>query len=286
MKAKLTSFLILTCFYSVLLAQVESYQSEKLEKIWEVTGLSVPESVLPIPEEGILYVSNIGMNNPTEKEGKGFISILTLNGEIKNLKWSVGLNSPKGMAIYGGNLYVSEVDRIAEIDLKTGKKTNQYPVEGALFLNDIASAQDGSLYISDSRTGTIFKLKDGIVSVLIQSDDFPGPNGVVFKNEKLLLGTGEKIVKIDPATKEVKDYMINTGGVDGLAVVDQSTVIFSDWPGKVYIMKKGEEKELLLDTSSSETAKTADFGYIADKKLVYIPTFFANSVVCYKLILD
>jgi sugar lactone lactonase YvrE len=267
----------------MMFAQNAPYQSEKLEKKWEVTGLNVPESVLPVPEKGILYVSNIGINNPTEKEGKGFISILSMDGKIKTLKWCDNLNSPKGMAISGDKLYVSEVDRIAEIDLKTGKKLNDFPVDGAVFLNDIAAGPDGSLYISDSRTGTIHKLKDGKVKVFIKSDDFPNPNGVVFKKEKLLLGTGKKIVKIDPATKEVKDYMLNTGGVDGLAVVDQGIVIFSDWPGTVHIMKKGEEKELLLDTSMLENAKTADFGYIAEKKLVYIPTFFTNSVVCYKL---
>lgn len=283
MKAKLVSIVPLFCVYLTLHAQSDMYKSEKLEKIWEVSGLSVPESVLPVPDKGIMYVSNIGVNTPTEKEGKGFISILSMDGKIKNLKWCGNLNSPKGMAIYDGKLYVSEVDRIAEIDLKSGKKLNESPVEGAMFLNDIAAAPNGTLFISDSRTGTIHKMADGVVSTFIQSDNFPNPNGVVFYNEKLLLGTGEKIVKIDPTTKEVKDYMKNTGGVDGLAVVESGVLIFSDWPGKVYIMKKNEEKQLLLDTSSSETSKTADFGFIAEKKLIYIPTFFANTVVCYKL---
>lgn len=286
MKTKLKSILLLVCFHSILFAQNHPYQSEKLEKVWEVIGLNVPESVLPVPEEGILYVSNIGINNPNEKEGKGYISILSIDGKIKTQKWCENLNSPKGMAISGEKLYVTEVDRIAEIDLKTGKKLSEYPVKSAIFLNDIAAAPDGSLYISDSRTGTVHKLKDGKVSVFFQSDDFPNPNGVIISKGKLLLGTGDKIVKIDLNTKEIEDYMMNTGGVDGLAVVDQGTMIFSDWPGKVYIMKKGEEKELLLDTSMMENAKTADFGYIADKKLVYMPTFFKNSVICYKLKLE
>lgn len=286
MKTKLKSILLLVCFHTILFAQNQPYQSEKLEKVWEVTGLNVPESVLPVPEEGILYVSNIGINNPNEKEGKGYISIVSMDGKIKTQKWCENLNSPKGMAISGNKLYVSEVDRIAEIDLKTGKKLSEYPVESAVFLNDIAAAADGSLYISDSRTGTVYQLKDGKVSVFIQSDDFPNPNGVIMHKGKLLLGTGNKIVKINLDTKEIEDYMMNTGGVDGLAMVDQGIVIFSDWPGKVHIMKKGEEKELLLDTSMMENAKTADFGYIADKKLIYIPTFFENSVVCYKLKLE
>jgi sugar lactone lactonase YvrE len=280
-------FILVTVFYTItLFAQNKPFQSDKLEKIWEVSDLSVPESVLPVPEEGILYVSNIGTNNPIEKDAKGFISILTTDGKIKILKWSADLNSPKGMAISNGKLYVTEVDRIAEIDLKTGKKLKDYPVNGAKFLNDIAVDKTGVLYISDSQTGTVHKLENGIVSILVQSDSFPSPNGLFFRKDILLLGTGDKIVTIDPATKEVSDCMINTGAVDGLAVVGPGMLIFSDWPGTIHIMKKDEEKELLLDTTSSETAKTADFGYIADKKLIFIPTFFDNSVVCYKLKID
>lgn len=264
-------------------ATAQTFQSEKLEKKWETTGLSVPESVLPVPKEGILYVSNIGTSKSSSKEGLGFISILDLDGKVKNLHWSTGLNSPKGMAIYNDKLYVTEVDHITEIDLATGKKVNSYPVEGAVFLNDVAVNSSGVIYFTDSRTGSVHKLDSGKVSLAIKSEFFPGINGIVALDNKLLIGTGEKVVKYYFETGEVKDYMLNTGGVDGLAKIDKGLILFSDWPGTVYIMKKNEEKELLLDTSSTETSKTADFGYIANKKLVFIPTFFANSVVCYKL---
>ena len=70
-------------------AQDSIFISEKLQLKWEVTGLNVPESVLPVAEKGILYVSNIGTDNPSEKEGKGFIAIVTMDGKIKNLKWFV-----------------------------------------------------------------------------------------------------------------------------------------------------------------------------------------------------
>ncbi len=261
----------------------QTFQSEKLEKKWETTGLNVPESVLPVPEEGILYVSNIGTDKSSAKTGLGFISILNMNGEIKNLKWATGLNSPKGMAIYKDKLYVTEVDHLTEIELSTGKKINSWPVEGAVFLNDVAAHQSGVIYFTDSRTGSIHKLENGKVSLVIQSKDFPGVNGIVASDKKLLIGTGDKVVKYYLESGEVKDYMLNTGGVDGLAIIGEGVILFSDWPGTVYIMKKDEAKELLLDTSSTEKSKTADFGYIADKKLVIIPTFFANSVVCYKL---
>ena len=290
MKTKFISTLILVCICSLIYGQTEETPGEvtarkavSLKKMWETNGLSVPEAVLPLAEKGILYVSNVGAATPLEKEGKGFISILGMDGKIRNLKWYDGLNSPKGLAIVGNKLYVSEVDRVGEIDLNSGKKIQDFPIEGAIFLNDIVADKNGSVYITDSKTGTVHLLKEGKVSMFVQSDDFPFPNGLAMDNEKLLLGTGDKIVKIDLDTREVENYMLNTGGVDGLAVFDEDILIFSDWPGTVHVMEKGKEKHLILDTRSSETSKTADFGYVATKKLLYIPTFFDNSVVCYKI---
>lgn len=273
-------------FLLIHLSQAQNFQSEKLIKVWEVKGLSVPESVLPVPEQGILYVSNIGIQDQGDQVPNGFISVLDTNGNIINLKWAEGLKAPKGMAIVGDRLFVTETDRIGEIELASGKKLNEYPVAGAVFLNDMAADNEGRLYISDSRTGTLHILAGGEVNVFLKSADFPNPNGVIIDREFLVLGTGEKIVRIDLSTKEISDFMNNTGGVDGLALTGEGRVIFSDWPGKVHLMKQGEEKELILDTTSSKTSKTADFGYDPEKQMIYIPTFFDNSVTCFRLKLE
>lgn len=281
-----TSVLVLSFslgFISLLFGQGDIFLSDKLEKQWETNGLEVPESVLPVPEKGILYVSNIAAKNSSTKEGAGFISILSTNGEIIDLAWASGLNSPKGMALINEKLFVTEVDRIAEIDIRSGEKIKDYPVEGAVFLNDIAADESGNLYISDSRTGTIYKMSDGKVTVFVKEEAFVNPNGVLIYDGKLVLGTGKNVVKINLKTKEINEFMASTGGVDGLAVLAPDLILFSDWPGKIHLMKKGEDKELILDTKNSETFKTADFGYIASEKLVFIPTFFRNSIICYKL---
>jgi outer membrane protein assembly factor BamB len=180
-------------------------------------------------------------------------------------------------------LYVTEVDKLTAIDLATGKKVKSWPVEGAGFLNDVAAHASGAIFFTDSKTGKVHKLEDDKVTTAIGDKGFPNVNGIVALDKKLLIGTGDKIVKYYVGTGEVEDYMLNTGGVDGLAAIGKGVVLFSDWPGKVHLMKKGEEKELLLDTSSTEKSKTADFGYIAGEHLVIIPTFFANKLVCYKL---
>ena len=187
------------------------------------------------------------------------------------------------MAIFGEDLYVTEVDQITKISLKTGEKVKSYPVEGAKFLNDIAVNENGVLFITDSQTGAVLKLENDTVSVLLLPGTFPSPNGIIWAKDKIIVGTGDKVVSVNPSTLEIEDCLLNTGGVDGLVMLEPGIFVFSNWPGTIYIMKKGEEKELLLDTSSSETSKTADFGYISDTKRLYVPTFFNSSIVCYEL---
>jgi hypothetical protein len=283
MKTKLCLFLLLAVSTGPMIAQSKVFQSEKLQKVWEVKGLNVPESVMPVPGKNILYVSNIGSRNASDKGKMGFISILNADGTIKNLHWVTGLNSPKGMAIVGGNLYVTEVDKVTEINMKTGKVIKSIPIDSAEFLNDITADKDGNLYISDSNTGTVFKLSGNKATILAKSKDYKYPNGLTTVGNTILLGTGDRVVNIDLQSGVTKDFMLNTGAVDGIALIAPDVMLFSNWPGTVYLMKSGTDKELLLDTSSTESTKSADFGYDAAKNLIYIPTFFGNSVVCYKL---
>ncbi|MBN1597192.1 MAG: hypothetical protein JW894_02770 [Bacteroidales bacterium] len=262
-------------------SQSEVFQSDKLEKIWEAKGLLVPESVLPVPEKGIMYVSNIGDHESKEKTG--FISILDFDGKIKTLEWSEKLKAPKGMAINEGKLYVTEVDHITEIELSNGKVLNSYPVEGAVFLNDVAVGKNGVIYFTDSKTGTIYSLSEGKINVLVKDENYKFLNGIITVGNKVIFGTDGNVLKIDTETKEITECLANTGGVDGLSMIDKGYFIFSDWAGKVHIMTEGEEKELLLDTSETEKTKSADFGFVPEQDLILIPTFFDNSVVCYKL---
>lgn len=283
MKSKYIIILLLLVANLSLTGQNNIFQSDKLKKIWELSDLDVPECVLPVPEKEILYVSNIGSMSSDKKENNGFISLLGIDGSIIDLKWITGLNSPKGMALYGNYLFVTEVDRVSKIDIQSGEKVKSYPVAGAVFLNDIAVDRSGILYITDSRTGTIHRLHNDTITVLLKSDAFPSPNGIITVEERILVGTGKKVISIDSKTLEVRDCLLNTGSVDGLAMIEPDVFLFSDWPGRIHIMRKEGEKELLLDTTGSQTLKTADFGYNPNVDRLYVPTFFGNSVVCYEL---
>ena len=156
----------------------------KVDKQWQTKkDLRVPESILYDESRNILYVSNIN-GKSAEKNGKGFISKVSLDGRIEVLKWATGLNAPKGSAIYKENLYVSDIDHLIQIDLKTGKIIAKYPATGAKFLNDVATDSMGNVYVTDmsSENSVIYMLRHGTMTVWMKGDEISRP-----KDEKILL---------------------------------------------------------------------------------------------------
>jgi hypothetical protein len=278
----------LICVYllsivSILSGQTIDGKSEKLQKLWETTGFDVPESVYLDSDSKIIYVSNIGGTDPELKDNNGFISKLKTDGKIDELKWVKGLDAPKGMTMVSGILYVTDIDKVVAIDVKTGQIVNSIPVPGSKFLNDITSTKVGDLIISDSKANSYFKISNGIANLLVENEKFAFPNGILFENGNILSGVGDRIIKINPVTGKWEDFIMETGSVDGLQKVSENAFLISDWSGRLFIVSPGKEKENILDTTPIQGMNAADLCYDPNTNLVYIPTFQANSVCCYKL---
>src|SRR5690606_1876201 len=78
--------------------QEQQEQSLQLTELWETKNLPTPESVLYHEVNNVLYVSLID-GDGAEKDGKGGVAILNLDGSVKDQNWVTGMNAPKGMAI-------------------------------------------------------------------------------------------------------------------------------------------------------------------------------------------
>jgi len=250
-----------------------------LRKVWETdTVLTTVESTLYDQASGVIYASNIEGHH-SKKDKKGSISKLKPDGAITQLKWVTGLNAPKGMALLGGKLYVTDIDELVEINVSGGKIAKRYPVAGAKFLND-ADTDGVHIYFSDSETGKVHRLMEGKVSTY--AEGFAGINGLRFndKNELFVLD-GKGLRKYNPADKSSQSVNEVVTGGDGLVIIDDSTYIASRWQGEIYLIKNGKE-HLLLDTKA-DSSNTADIDYIPAEKLVLVPTFLKNRVVAYKL---
>jgi DNA-binding beta-propeller fold protein YncE len=250
-------------------------------KKWETgPGLKIPESVMYDATTGVIYVSNID-GNPGEKDGKGSIGTIAPDGKILNPEWVKGIDAPKGMGILNKHLFVTNIDELVEIDIATATIVNRYKAEGSQFLNDIAAdPNSGRIFITDSGTGQVYILLNGKISLWLKGPTYKGANGLFLKDNILYIGAGNSILQTDLKNDKVTVSVPNTGGVDGLFVTSDGKFIFSDWAGSLFMAELNKKPELLLNTSDQKV-NAADFGIIAEKHLILIPTFFDNRVMCY-----
>src|SRR5690606_37193686 len=160
-----------------------------LTQKWETdTVLTTCESVLYDAERNVLYVSNIN-GTPDEKDGNGSIARVSLDGTVTDAAWVTGLDAPKGMGIRGNRLFVTDIDRIVEIDVDAGKIVKTYPIQGASFLNDVTVAANGDVYVSDSNAGFIVRISGEEATVWM--DSVNGPNGLLADGGTLLMASWE-----------------------------------------------------------------------------------------------
>jgi hypothetical protein len=71
-----------------------------------------------------------------QKDDKGSIGKIGLDGKIINIEWVRGLNAPKGMGIFKNNLYVADITDVVVIDIDKGEIKKRIPVPNAEGLND------------------------------------------------------------------------------------------------------------------------------------------------------
>jgi hypothetical protein len=255
-------------------------QKATVQRLWATdTILKVPESVLVDDKENCLWVSNIdGASNG--KDGKGSISKLSKTGAPINLDWVTGLNAPKGLGKYKQELYVADLTELVVIDIKKGIIKNKIKVEGSVFLNDVTVNKNGAVFVSDSRTGKVHRIENGIVS--IEVENLQGPNGLLSIEDQLLILDGGSLLSVTPggAISKIMDGM--DPSTDGIERVAPNQYIISCWNGIVYFVAAGAQKITLFDTRS-EKINSADIGYDAKNKIIYVPTFMKNSVVAYQL---
>ncbi len=271
MKASQIIFILLATFsLSTLRAQV-------FEKVWETDSvLRIPESVYYDQARDQIYVSNIN-GKPLDKNGNGFISLVGPDGKIIKLQWVTGLDAPKGMAVSDSLLYVTDIDRIRVINITQARIIKTIPVDSAEFLNDLTKDDHGNLYISDTKTNKILKMSNDSVKVWMTDEKIISPNGLAFNKNKLLVGTKDDVLVIDPESKSVRVKFEGVGPVDGLVPVGGQKFVISDWSGRVMLVSPSEK--VVLGNTTEQKIQAADLGFIPDEKLILIPTFFDNRVV-------
>jgi len=262
-------------------------------------GLATPESIQHEPQSDTYLVSNIN-GDPLAKDDNGFISKLSPDGTVIALKWidgaspDVELNAPKGIGFSAGKLFVADIDVIRTFDLATGKPLAQIKVPGSTFLNDVAVAPDGTVYVSDTglkagkaglepnKKDAIYKVSaDGKLSTLIKGEQLGLPNGLFADATGLSVATWQG--KLYRVSFDGKQEAINTAPgaqLDGLLHTADGQVLLSSWEkSMVYLgTADGQFSPLLADLKSP-----ADLGYDTVRGQVLVPLFMDNAIEIQKL---
>jgi hypothetical protein len=255
--------------------------AQSVEKIWE-TGkvFDIPESVLF--DDSICYISCVA-GYPTTKNDSGYIAKISSNGDIIDKYWIENLNAPKGMGVFDELLYVTDIDQLVIINRFSGELLEKIDVPGAKFLNDIDISPNGVVAFSDMMDKAVYLYKNNSVELLIKNEELNYVNGINWNVNGLFAGMNGAVIKIDTTAKTYKKFIVVKGGIDGLEQIDETTMLISDWAGKVQVVSTNADAVELLNFTD-EKYNAADIDFCPKQSVIYIPTFFGNTVAAYQLI--
>ncbi|MEO0559301.1 MAG: ATP-binding protein [Bacteroidota bacterium] len=259
-----------------------SQASLTLTPLWETdTLLTTIESAIYDPETNVIYTANID-GHFMEKDGQGSIGKVTLDGRIVDAKWVSGLHAPTGTGIHNGHLFVTDIDAIVEINLATAEVVRRVPIDGAVALNDLAIAPDGTVYVSDTGGNTVYALREGVIEPVAESLDTP--NGLLVEGGRLLITrwTPRTVDWLDLGTQALTPMAQDIAGPDGLEAVGDGSYLASGFDGRIYHVHADGRKTLLLDTSG-DGIRAADIDYIPETRLLLVPTMQSNRLMAYRL---
>ncbi|HEX6111208.1 MAG TPA: hypothetical protein VFZ10_02800 [Geminicoccaceae bacterium] len=275
-----------------LLAGAGAFAAEP-EQAWQATGLDGPESAVLDPDQGVLYVSNVN-GEPAAADGNGYISKLSLQGEIQEKEWVSGLNAPKGLALHEGNLYVSDIDELVVIDTASGEITGRHPAQGATFLNDVTAHEDGRVFVSDMMQNQIWKLEGDQFEMWLQDEALENPNGLLAEPDRLVVGAWGKpnedfstdvpghLKAVDYQSKEITSIGPGDpiGNLDGVEPNGQGGYLVTDWfSGGLYNISEDGKADMVMDLNQG----SADHEFVEGENLAVIPMMMDGTVNAYKM---
>jgi sugar lactone lactonase YvrE len=259
-------------------------------------GFRTPESVLHDETADVYLVSNIN-GSPTAADDNGFITRLTPDGGVLAVKWidgtspEVTLHAPKGMALRGDTLFVTDITAVRLFHRETGAPQGAWEVPGATFLNDVAVDSAGAVYATDSGlrsgpggvepsgTDALYRFRpDGTPQRLTAGETLSRPNGIAAARGRILLASfgANALFSIDLETGQTSGLPAPPSGqLDGLIALEDGTILVSSWEGRaVYRMGPGGQYAAAVE----QVEAPADIGYEHARGRVLIPLFTSDRV--------
>ena len=268
-------------------------------------GMARPESARWDPDQQVWFISNI--NGRQEKDDNGYISRVAKDRRVENLKFIAGgsrgatLHAPKGMAIAGDTLWVTDLDAVRGFHRRTGAPIASVDLAplGALFLNDITVGPEGALYITDTgvrfdsagtrqHTGPdrVFRIEGGKPSVVLEGDFLDQPNGITYDRDRrrfLLAPVGASKLVFEwsgPGSgSDPKPIAVGAGRYDGIEVLPGGRILVSAWNDSTLSAIDGDRVQPVVRGVPS----AADIGVDPKEGIVALPLIADDRVEFWRL---
>jgi DNA-binding beta-propeller fold protein YncE len=253
-------------------------QSDSTRLIASPGGFIQPEAVRYDPDQDVYFVNSWGNGDPGGTDNNGFISRMTPDGTVALLRFIAGgaggatLHAPRGMTIVGDTLWVVDADAVRAFNRRTGAPlaTVDFSAFKLGFLNDIAAGPD-ALYLTDTGTNRIYRIKGGKASLALEDSALGGPNGISWdaNNRRFIVVPygGGSVIKAWTAGSKTLTEIGRSGGsmFDGVEVLpgdrvlvasqkDSSLHLFTGGTGRAIIRTGGAPADIAVDTKRNRAA--------------------------------
>ena len=264
-----------------------------------VEGFKTPESVRYDSAGDVFYVSNIN-GSPVAKDNNGFISRMKPDGTIDSLQLIAGgrdgvtLNAPKGLALIGDTLWVTDIDAVRAFNVKTGAVVATVDLISfkAIFLNDICVGGDGALYVTDSglqpRGASMVHVPGGDkifridathhATIALASDSLHWPNGIAWdaSGKRFIIVPYDKVPQIlawRPGTAQPVIIGYGPGQFDGVEILADRRLIVTSWADSTVSIRNGNVRQAIKDLPSP-----ADIGIDTRRMHLAVPLLTKDRV--------
>lgn len=249
-------------------------------------------------ERGLIVVPNRGVPQGIEANN-AWISLINHDGSVHTARWigaqfsqqraalepPLVLNEPFGSDIVNGVLYLADRDGgtsatdpsvavIRRFDLRTGAHRGSTRIEGVSFINDIAVANDGTVYATQTgdfgenanpATWQVWKVTpDGRASLFASGRPLFQPNGIAFDpaGNVVVVNVGDAgVLTFSPAGALLKTEQAAQPGSDGLVIMPDGTkYVSSVRQGGVSRIAPGRAAELIARNIPSAASMCYDAG--------------------------
>lgn len=272
-------------------------------KVVTVQGFRAPESVVHDTTRDVYLVSNVN-GGPAVKDDNGFISRVKPEGVVENQMFIAGgkngvtLNAPKGMALAGDTLWVTDIDVVRAFDATSGAPLDSVGLDsvGAVFLNDVVVTPTGAIYVTDTGIrfddignvlhrgpDRVYRIgPDRTIKVVLRGDTLGWPNGIavdpVEKRFVIVQTGGKAVLGWKPEDRAPSVIATGPGGFDGVAMAGRRILVSSWTDSTVSSYESGKEVRLITGVPSP-----AGIGYDARRNRVLVPIFAGNRVEIWQL---